>query len=286
GTLQARLGDETHRLEAGDAIYFQATRAHEVRNVCEVDCQYFLVIDSTPFRRCAHRRAALLRGSQLLPGASPGTDGVHLACPRPPVSWTFLQKDAGTKLAKPARYSPTPIRSACMTEPRHTSPDATPRPDRRRALKLGALGGVGLAAPAIVVAQTAQFRCQSAWPAKAIFHEFAIDVCRNIEQATGGRVRIQMLPSGAVVPPLQLIDAVSKGTIDGGHAVPGFWFGRNTAFGLFGAGPHFGLDSNQTLGWVERGGGKELYAEVLAAAKLNVVSYLYGPVPTEPFGWF
>lgn len=173
-----------------------------------------------------------------------------------------------------------------MTEPRHTSPDATPRPDRRRALKLGALGGVGLAAPAIVVAQTAQFRCQSAWPAKAIFHEFAIDVCRNIEQATGGRVRIQMLPSGAVVPPLQLIDAVSKGTIDGGHAVPGFWFGRNTAFGLFGAGPHFGLDSNQTLGWVERGGGKELYAEVLAAAKLNVVSYLYGPVPTEPFGWF
>jgi TRAP-type mannitol/chloroaromatic compound transport system substrate-binding protein len=95
-----------------------------------------------------------------------------------------------------------------------------------------------------------------------------------------------MLPAGAVAPALQIIDAVSKGTVDGGHAVPGFWFGRNTAFGLFGAGPHFGLDSNQTLGWMQRGGGKQLYAEVLAAARLEVVSFLYGPVPTEPFGWF
>ncbi|GAP36742.1 TRAP transporter substrate-binding protein [Piscinibacter sakaiensis] len=165
-------------------------------------------------------------------------------------------------------------------------PTAAGQPSsRRHALKLG--GGIALAAPAIAAAQTATtLRFQSAWPAKAIFHEFAVDVCRNIEQATGGKLKIQMLPSGAVVPPLQLIDAVSKGTVDGGHAVPGFWFGRNTAFGLYGAGPHFGLDANQTLGWMEFGGGKQLYAEALAAAKLDVHSLLYGPVPTEPFGWF
>ncbi len=171
-----------------------------------------------------------------------------------------------------------------------SDPDAAttsaPHNSRRHALKMGALGGIAMAAPAVAVAQSTTFRFQSAWPAKAIFHEFALDVCKSIEQATGGRVKIQMLPSGAVVPALQLIDAVSKGTIDGGHGVPGFWFGRNTAFGLYGAGPNFGLDSNQTLGWVEYGGGKQLYAEVLAAAKLDVVSLLYGPVPTEPFGWF
>lgn len=172
------------------------------------------------------------------------------------------------------------------------SPAKTPRPPldaapRRQALKVTALAGAALAAPAAAWAQPATtLRFQSAWPAKAIFHEFAVDVCANIEQATGGRLKIQMLPSGAVVPALQLVDAVSKGTVDGGHAVPGFWFGRNTAFGLFGAGPHFGLDANQTLGWMQHGGGKALYAEVLAAAKLDVVSLLYGPVPTEPFGWF
>jgi TRAP-type mannitol/chloroaromatic compound transport system substrate-binding protein len=158
---------------------------------------------------------------------------------------------------------------------------------RRQALKMTAAAGAALAAPALARAQAVTtLRFQSAWPAKAIFHEFAVDVCANIEQSTGGRVKIQMLPAGAVVPALQLIDAVSKGTVDGGHAVPGFWFGRNTAFGLFGAGPHFGLDSNQTLGWMQHGGGKALYAEVLATAKLDVVSLLYGPVPTEPFGWF
>ena len=167
------------------------------------------------------------------------------------------------------------------------APSAAGTPSRRSALKLGALGGMALAAPVLSTAQTAtSLRFQSAWPAKAIFHEFAVDVCKGIEQSTGGKLKIQMLPSGAVVPPLQLIEAVSKGTIDGGHGVPGFWFGRNTAFGLYGAGPNFGLDANQLLGWIEYGGGKALYAEILAAAKLDVVSVLYGPVPTEPFGWF
>ncbi len=51
GTLEARLGEQSHRLEAGDAVYFQATSTHEFRNLGPTDCQYFLVIDSTPFRR-------------------------------------------------------------------------------------------------------------------------------------------------------------------------------------------------------------------------------------------
>ena len=51
GTLEANVGNETHRLEAGDAIYFQATKPHEFRNLGKDECQYFLVIDSTPFRR-------------------------------------------------------------------------------------------------------------------------------------------------------------------------------------------------------------------------------------------
>lgn len=51
GTLEARLGEQVHRLEAGDAVYFQATSTHEFRNLGAGDCQYFLVIDSTPFRR-------------------------------------------------------------------------------------------------------------------------------------------------------------------------------------------------------------------------------------------
>jgi len=157
---------------------------------------------------------------------------------------------------------------------------------RRQALKLGALGGVALATPAVSMAQTTTLRFQSAWPAKTIFHEFAMDASKDIEQVTGGRVKIQMLPAGAVVPPAQILEAVSSGTLDGGHTIPAFWFGRNTAFGLYGAGPNFGMDANQLLGWIEHGGGRQLYAETLAAAKLNVTALLYGPIPCEPFGWF
>jgi TRAP-type mannitol/chloroaromatic compound transport system substrate-binding protein len=39
-----------------------------------------------------------------------------------------------------------------------------------------------------------------------------------------------------------------------------------------------------SAGW--NGGGKELYAEIQAAAKLELVSFLFGPVPCEPLGWF
>ena len=113
-----------------------------------------------------------------------------------------------------------------------------------------------------------------------------MDWCRKAADLTGGRLKIDMLPAGAVVPALQVLDGVSKGVIDGGHGLPAYWFGKNIAFGLYGAGPDLGMDANQLMGWVEYGGGKELYNEILQAAQVNVVSYLGGPVPCEPMGWF
>src|SRR4029077_9662010 len=87
-------------------------------------------------------------------------------------------------------------------------------------------------------------------------------------------------------PGLQVVEATSKGVIDGGHGLAAFWFGKNSAFGLYGAGPDFGLDGNQLLAWVEYGGGKELFTEIQAAAQLDVVSFLYGLRACERVGWF
>lgn len=168
---------------------------------------------------------------------------------------------------------------------------ATPadtRPARRRFL--GAAAATGTAAlgfPAVARAQTViNWRFQSTWPAKFLYQEFAVDWTKKVAEMSGGKLKIDMLPAGAVVPALQIVDATSKGVIDGGHGLPAFWFGKNTAFGLFGAGPDFGMDGNQLLGWIEHGGGKELYAEVQAAAQLDIVSFLFAPVPCEPMGWF
>lgn len=159
---------------------------------------------------------------------------------------------------------------------------------RRRFLTTSAASGAtALAFPMIARSQTPiTLRFQSTWPLKFIYHECAVDWCKKAADLTGGRLKIEMLPAGAVVPGLQLIDAVSKGVLDGGHGIPAFWFGKNVAFGLYGAGPDFGMDANQLMGWVEYGGGKQLFAEIQQAARLEIVSYLGGPVPCEPMGWF
>ena len=159
--------------------------------------------------------------------------------------------------------------------------------NRRRFLASAAVGVAAGGFPMIAKAQTPiTLRFQSTWPLKFLYHEFAMDWTKKVGELSGGKLKIEMLPAGAVVPGLQLLEATSKGVLDGGHGLPAFWFGKNSAFGLYGAGPDFGLDGNQLLGWIEYGGGKELYAEIQAAAQVDVVSFLYGPVPCEPMGWF
>lgn len=165
----------------------------------------------------------------------------------------------------------------------------TPSSSRRRFLGVASAGVALTGFPAIVKAQGAApitLRVQSAYPVKALFHEFAVDFSKRLEEAAGGRIKVQMLSAGAVVPGLQVIEAVSKGVLDGGCGVPFFWFGKNTAFGLYGGGPNFALDANTLLGWVDYGGGRALYEELLAAAQLDVTSFLFGPIPCEPLGWF
>ena len=161
-------------------------------------------------------------------------------------------------------------------------------PTRRSFLAKAGAGTALAGFPLIAKAQSAPitFKFQSTWPAKFIYHEFAIDWTKKVAELSGGRLKIDMLPAGAVVPGLQLAEAVSKGLLDGGHGLAGFWFGKNSAFGLYGAGPDFGMDGTQLLGWVEYGGGKELFTEIQATAQLDLVSFLYGPVPCEPMGWF
>ena len=159
--------------------------------------------------------------------------------------------------------------------------------NRRRFMASAAVGVAAGGFPMIAKAQTPiTLRFQSTWPLKFLYHEFAMDWTKKVGELSGGKLKIEMLPAGAVVPGLQLLEATSKGVLDGGHGLPAFWFGKNSAFGLYGAGPDFGLDGNQLLGWIEYGGGKELYAEIQAAAQVDVVSFLYGPVPCEPMGWF
>jgi TRAP-type mannitol/chloroaromatic compound transport system substrate-binding protein len=165
----------------------------------------------------------------------------------------------------------------------------TPAAPRRSFLQKAAVGAVatgGLAAPMISKAQTVSLRFQSTWPAKDIFHEYANDFAKKVNDMAGGRLKIEVLPSGSVVPAFQLLDAVNKGTLDGGHGVVAYHYGKNTALALWGSGPAYGMDPNMLLSWHYYGGGKALLDEIYKSLNMDVVSYLYGPMPTQPLGWF
>jgi TRAP-type mannitol/chloroaromatic compound transport system substrate-binding protein len=95
-----------------------------------------------------------------------------------------------------------------------------------------------------------------------------------------------VLPAGAVVPAFGLLDAVSKGTLDGGHGVLVYHYGKQNALALWGSSPAFGMDANMMLSWHKYGGGKALLEKVYQSIGANVVSFPYGPMPTQPLGWF
>ena len=129
-------------------------------------------------------------------------------------------------------------------------------------------------------------RWQTTWPSKDIFHEYALDYAKKVNDMTGGELRIEVLPAGAVVPAFGLLDAVSKGTLDGGHGVLVYHYGKFNALALWGSGPGYAMDANMLLAWHKYGGGKELLAKICESLGANVVSFPYGPMPTRPLGWF
>jgi TRAP-type mannitol/chloroaromatic compound transport system substrate-binding protein len=163
-----------------------------------------------------------------------------------------------------------------------------PNSARRRFLRLaGAAGAVAVAMPRVSVAQAVHWRIQSAWSSREIFHEFALDYAKKIDAMTGGRLKLDVLAAGSVVPAFQMSDAVHGGILDGGHGVAALRYNKHKASALFGTPPSFGWDSHGFLAWFYYGGGEALYQELLnGILKLNLVGFLYFPMPTQALGWF
>src|SRR5215831_2582549 len=162
---------------------------------------------------------------------------------------------------------------------------------RRKFLKAAtgaAAGAATLGFPMIAKGQATpvSMRWQSAWPAKDIFHEYALDYAKKVNDMTGGELKIEVLPAGAVAPVFGMHDAVSKGTLDGAHTVLAYAYGKQNALALWGSGPAFGMDGNMLLAWHRYGGGKELLTKLYASLGFNLVSFPYGPHPTQPLGWY
>ncbi|MEO1282918.1 MAG: TRAP transporter substrate-binding protein [Pseudomonadota bacterium] len=163
---------------------------------------------------------------------------------------------------------------------------------RRKFLKGGAIAAGAatagtVAMPNVSRAETTTLKMQSSWGANAVFQEMAKQYVDRCEKMSGGRLKFDLLPAGAVVKAFQVQDACSDGVIDCAHTVTAYWYGKNKAASLFGTGPVLGCDATQMLAWIQSKDGRELYRELTQdVLGLDVVGFFAMPMPTQPLGWF
>ncbi len=105
----------------------------------------------------------------------------------------------------------------------------------------------------------------------------------QIALVSGGDITITFQEPGAIVPALEVFDAVATGSVDAGWSTPGYWAGKVPALQLFAAVP-FGPSSGEYLGWYYFGGGEPLFNEIYE--KYGIHSEICGIIAPEASGWF
>ena len=140
------------------------------------------------------------------------------------------------------------------------------------------------AAPAVK-----NLKMQSTWPASLTLQDNFKMFAERVEKLTRGEIKIEAMAAGQVVPAFEILDATHKKVIDGGHGVAYYWVGKNKTATLFSATPAgpFGMDHFDFLGWMNEGGGMDLYWEFYRdILKLNIVAWPIGGASPQAFGWF
>src|SRR3989440_10509184 len=128
---------------------------------------------------------------------------------------------------------------------------------------------------------------QSTWPASLTLQDNFRMFAERVDKLTGGQIKIEAAAAGQFVPAFEILDATHKKVIDGGHGVAYYWVGKNKAATLFSATPAgpFGMDHFDFLGWMNEGGGMDLYWEFYRdILKLNIVAWPIGGAAPQGVG--
>lgn len=142
------------------------------------------------------------------------------------------------------------------------------------------------ASPAVPEAETIEWTCQAVYPAGFSLYNHATTIVDRINAASGGRLRIELLPAGAIVPAYEVIDAISSGALDSGIATSCTGFGKFASIMFFDKYPA-GPSAWEEYVWLYKAGGMELYQELLDQNSINI--HVVGPIgaiSAESFGWF
>lgn len=127
-------------------------------------------------------------------------------------------------------------------------------------------------------------------PGSSMYFELCKRFADRVERMSGGRLKIEVVADGVIVPAYQLLDVVDKGVVEMAFAWTHFWSGKHPAAGLFSnpmAGAGAGLDQMSHLSWFYEGGGEALYNKLWSdVLKVNVVGFLMHGTGPDPLGWF
>ena len=146
------------------------------------------------------------------------------------------------------------------------------------------LAGGGLAAAAEF-----EWKLQSSHPAGAPQIVLLNRMAKDIEAMSAGRMKIEILASGAIVKPFEVLEAVNKGIVEAGQHWTHYSMGKHPAGSLFSSplgGSGSGLDLMNHLSWYLQGGGRDLYLEYYQKILgMDVMPFMIAPDGPEAFGW-
>ena len=158
---------------------------------------------------------------------------------------------------------------------------------RREFLKVT---GVGLAASTVAAPAIAQsmpeikWRLAASWPKTLdTLYGGCEYFCKRVAEVTDNRFQIQPFASGEIVPGLQVLDAVSNGTVEMGNTALYYYWGKNPAF-TFGTALPFGLNTRQQISWLLTGDGQSLLNDLLK--EYNCLGIPTGNTGAQMGGWF
>ncbi len=129
---------------------------------------------------------------------------------------------------------------------------------------------------------------QTVVPTSSIYYQLMQKFGQEIDTMSGGRLKAEVLPAGAVVPTFQELDGVNNNVVQAAFSWANYWTGKNSAFVLFAnVPPDTGMDQASLLAWYYRGPGEALYNELLHdVMHLKVKAFMMQPMGPDPLGWF
>lgn len=169
------------------------------------------------------------------------------------------------------------------------------RMDRRSLLSLAAAGaaaaacapragGEAAAGGVRATRETRQLRMVTTWdPNTQGLAAMANRTADMIGKLTNGELTVRVFPAGEIVPAFEAFDAVASGAADLYHGAEYYWQGKSRGFNFFTAMP-MGMTGAEILGWIDYGGGQELWEEL--SGNFGIIAFLAGETGHQMGGWF